>query len=381
MKFLQSSSIQPLARAALVALLAIATVACSLGTLGPPPPRPSRPGPLPRASLLAVGDTGEPAHLMGLLHPARRIGAAMADEDLFRPVQALVLLGDNFYPHGLGSDRMLAQIRESVAAPFCHFLDPESPRADELAPDCGLESRRHHPIPILAVLGNHDYGSSGSPGREHTGIREWIPNWRLSTRLAVTRELEGGLSLILVDSSALMHGADPRAVVEELRSSRGPWRILALHHPVFIPQDARSVPKDGVPALGEPRDRNQRRREELRRWIAEARVPVQLVLSGHEHNLQLLPIPAPMRGLQVIVGSGSRLEPVAQPLDSEVSFARAWPGFARVDLVESSAGERLEILLFRVRVRSWPGRGRAQMVARWAVSLEGRITPLFPLDP
>lgn len=383
MRFLQSSAARAPARGLLIALPVVASLACTLGTLGPPP---ARPGPLPRASLLAVGDTGEPPGLFGLRHPARRVGEAMAAEDRYRRARALVLLGDNFYPRGLRSDRLLAQIRESIAAPFCHFLDPRSPRAAELAPACKLGPGHAPPLPILAVLGNHDYGSSGSPERERAAIPAWIPNWELAPGVASTRELEGGLSLIRVDSTALLRGADPGAVVEKLESAHGPWRILVLHHPVVVPGDL--VPGDlaaGDAAAegprsspGDPADRGRRYREAARRWLAEAAVPVQLVVSGHEHNLELVPLPPPLRGLQVIAGSGSRLEAAPAADRARRFFARATPGFARIDLVGSGAGEHLEVLLFQAPDRRWPGAHRARILARWAVSRDGRVTRLGP---
>ena len=73
--------------------LAVA-LACLIGTLA---------GAEAELSLLALGDTGKPGSWPAWQTPQYRVGEAMAREDRRAPVEAIVFLGDNFYPHGLAS--------------------------------------------------------------------------------------------------------------------------------------------------------------------------------------------------------------------------------------------------------------------------------------
>ncbi|MFM7786579.1 MAG: hypothetical protein ACKPE6_18360, partial [Gammaproteobacteria bacterium] len=52
------------------------------------------------------------------------VGAAMQRAHRANPVDAVVLLGDNFYPDGLLADELVPRIIENVARPYCDFVDP-----------------------------------------------------------------------------------------------------------------------------------------------------------------------------------------------------------------------------------------------------------------
>jgi hypothetical protein len=108
--------------------------------------------------------------------------------------------------------------------------------------------------------------------------------------------------------------------------------------------------------------------------IEASGVPVQLVLSAHEHNLQLLVSEAPRAALHVIAGGGSGARSLHGG-DPAAVAAFAEPGFARVDLVGRGEAERLVASLYGLP--RFPARlfGAApRLLARRAVDLWGRVS-------
>ena len=81
----------------------------------------------PLSSLLAVGDTGDRwGPLPWLFEGQLAVGTAMRREHARAPVDALMLLGDNFYPDGLLATELVPRIVENVARPYCAFIDPSA---------------------------------------------------------------------------------------------------------------------------------------------------------------------------------------------------------------------------------------------------------------
>ena len=81
------------------------------------------------------------------------VGRALANIDLKSPADALVLLGDHFYPDGLATDTIVTRIQQNLVEPYCRFLSTAGARWSEVSPAC------HAPVPsrttpISAVLGN-----------------------------------------------------------------------------------------------------------------------------------------------------------------------------------------------------------------------------------
>jgi hypothetical protein len=300
-----------------------------------------------RMALLAVGDTGKVAHVRAF-DEQLAVAAAMAQEGRSRPVDALVFLGDNFYYDGLRAVEHVARIREDLVRPYCPFVELRGARSHEVADACRPSSQTRTPVPLYAVLGNHDYGTLESPGLEEDVVPEFVSNWRLFASPGVV-ELSGGVSLIPYDT---MH-PDPDALTAALRRSRGPWRILAAHHPI---NDVSSVPT---------------------RSIVEAGVPVHLQLAGHYHELAVstpdeLGVP-----LQVVAGSGSGARASDHPpLDAR--FERIVPGFVRIELRVEGADQRLVATLFeapRYPIEFWQD---ARPVSAWSVDLAGRVREEMP---
>jgi hypothetical protein len=310
------------------------------------------------ASLLAVGDTGQRHALAWLREGQRSVARGMAAEDRRRPVDALVLLGDLFYPRGIESEELVARVRENVVLPYCHFADLRGRRSREVADACDEPEERRHPVPIFAVPGNHDYESPESPGLERHGIPEFLPNWRMHDGVVTTVDLGSGLSLVLVDTPAVTRGRDFAAVRDALRRARGPWRIVAAHLPV-APGDARA-------------DLEWRSDAPPLEHFSLPEAPVHLYLAGHRHNLQVIEGRPPGPALHIIAGSGATTRPVRFHYEGR-RFALEQTGFARVDLVGRGEEQRLVVSLLsmpRFPILFW---AEPRLVSRWSVDRSGGV--------
>jgi hypothetical protein len=346
-----------LARAVLL-LAALPLAGCAV-RLGPGPPAPWPAPDEVRLSLLAVGDTGRPLRLSRHFHRQHAVGRGLAVEDRRQPADALLLLGDNFYPQGLRRAELVERLRENVVSPFCHFLELEGPDSPAVARACREEPGRRHPVPLFVLFGNHDHGTPESPELQRRDVATFVSNWRVAEAPVQLVEFGEGLSLLLADSIGLADAGDPAPLVDALRRARGPWRVLAAHHPL-VTRRRPAVQPGSFGAL-------------VARAVAEAGVPLHAALAGHEHNLQLLVPGPPEVALQVIAGSGSRVRGTGKGARS--LYARARPGFARLDLVGRGEEERLVVSLFETGevplLEWWPPR----LAARLSVDAVGRLHP------
>lgn len=299
-------------------------------------------------SLLAVGDTGaKPRRLARARQVNARVARAVTAEDLRAPADALVLLGDNFYPDGLRREELAERVRENLAQPFCRFLP---------APDvaCPVPSRA---VRVLAVLGNHDHKSPESPALQREAIPRLLPAWSVPERPAQAVELGHGVSLVLYDAQELAEGGSFAPLVEAVRASPGPWRIVVGHHPLTLRESD---------VLGRA----------ARAALIGIDVPIHLHLAGHRHYLELAHGERPPF-LQAIAGSGSNVRPVKEPLEGSV-FQAEKPGFARVDLVRDPTGDRLVVSLVALPGGLLSGATRPRVAARASVGLAGgaRVEPI-----
>lgn len=322
-----------------------------------PTPLPEISGPERLFSLLAVGDTGDRHWLPSLREGQLSVARGMTALDVAAPVDLLLLLGDNFYPDGLIADEMLVRIRDNLVWPYCRFVALDGPRSDEVRDACSLSPalRRTDPPAIYATLGNHDRDSPESVGLQRDAIPLRVSNWYLPAGLVEVIEV-GSLSLILVDSPLLVGDRAVAEVVDALRSSRGTWRIVAAHHPATRPVRGEAESPSGY----------------LRRALAEAGVPVQLLLAGHRHNLQAVAGWANGPALQIIAGSGSTHRPLREIADDRL-FARDANGFARVDLEASGGGEVMRVSLYvtpRYPIVFWDN---GVLSASFVLTADGRV--------
>lgn len=320
-----------------------------------------------RASLLAVGDTGKIHRpLAALLEGQVAVGNDLASEALDHPVDALLLLGDMFYMHGLLESELVHRIRQNLVYPYCHFVELEGPRSVEVSSACPKKTARRRTTPIYAVLGNHDLGNSKSPALLRDTIPEFISNWKLATDFAVNREFDGGLSLILLNSETYAHDeANRRALVAALRAAKGPWRVIAAHSPIAVGE------MGNVPAQG---DYSLRVQQWVQGAIEQAGVHVHLYLSGHHHTVQLLEGGGKFGpDLHVVVGSGARYRKILAP-HPQRRFQAERLGFARVDLVGDEAVGRLVVSLFLSPTIPLMRFGGPRLVERWSIGLSGELT-------
>lgn len=351
MDSIANSPVMSIVRAALIAAVAIALatlVGCSES------PNPAARGGTPVVSLLAVGDTGRPHRSFpGLFEGQVAVANGMVAEDRRAPVDALVLLGDNFYDYGLHSDTMVDRIQENVTYPYCRFVGLEGPRSELVAPACTLTEADRHPIPIYAVMGNHDIDSSDSKRIQCQEVSDFVSNWYMPCSYAEVIEIPGGLSLILFDSEEFAHPPQMQDLMLTIRSSKGPWRVLAAHRPVSLDRTDRHMGQGFVHDA-----------------MRVSGVPVHAYLSGHNHSLQLLVEDENGPPLQAIVGSGSRARPPIEGDAPSRRFGASRLGFARVDVVERNGEQRLVLSLFQtpdLPILAW---SHPELVAQWSIGAD-----------
>lgn len=345
---------------AVVALLVLMAPCVAIRWQEAPPP--SAP---PIVSLLAVGDTGDQPSWLPALDRQRAVAAGMESEDRRAAVDAVVLLGDNFYESGLDRETLVDRVLGNVVEPFCHFVELAGPRSAEVLASCPEGSAERRVGPIYVVLGNHDSRNAESRQLEAEVVPQLVSNWKLSSKPVETVELEGGVSLLLIDSTPLEKGGDPGPLRDALRASRGPWRILAAHHPIGTDRALGYKKNRGVGHFGAL----------VQQAIREAQVDVQLMLGGHEHNLQLLRVDPPGPRVVVVSGAGSRPRPLKSRSRGRV-FSREGLGFARVDLTPTEGGPRLVVSLLETpRWRSLLG-FTPVLLGRWTISQSGELRAL-----
>ena len=266
----------------------------------------------------------------------------------------VLLLGDNFYPRGLvGFDGKCAKDKDSEAAV-----------AEQLRAVLGpYEFLREKGIRIRAIAGNHDHGC-GAVGLAHEHDidrflpppQRWGDLWQFFTGLPQEISLGSLVQIVVLDSHAIISDAaladaSRRRLRELLASGKGryQWQLLAAHHPL------RSAgPHDGAWPEGLRRptsfllfpahflaaldlapfgDLNQdlytfryrRYRRLVEGAVQQSGASVALVLSGHDHNLQLLSGRTPAEPLQVVAGSGAYCSPLQRRQD--LLFGAAANGF------------------------------------------------------
>jgi acid phosphatase len=238
---------------------------------------------------LAVSDTGS-----GDANQ-RAVGSQMAAVHRERPVDLVVLGGDNIYPSG---DMAL------IGATF------ERPYAELLAAK----------VPFHAVLGNHDIRTdNGDPQVAYKpfGMKGRFYNLR-----------RGDLELFMLDTNGNAHWARQLSWLRSaLAGSTAPWKVVVGHHPIY---------SSGY--YGNSSD--------LRGKIGSLmqRYGVQLYINGHEHHYERS---RPIDGITYLVvgGGGAALRPML-PTDQS---ARAVSAFSFAE-IEASPKE--------LSVAAWNSRGQ-----------------------
>ena len=318
----------------------------------------------PVLSFLAVGDTGDKLPWRPFGEGQRSVGRGMAEEDRREPVDAVLLLGDNFYPDGLQRFELVHRLRRNLVGPFCRFASSEGPRWKQVASACSLAEAERNPVPIFVIFGNHDSNSEESPELQRSAVPLYLANWKASRSLVDANELEAGVTLIRVDAEEIKEQGVSDPVRLALDRARGRWRILITHEPLTLREGERP-PAGSFKGL-------------VRRAIAEAFRAPQLVLSGHDHNLQVAPLDLGRPALQVIAGGGSSRRALKQPPYQRRGFGIATTGFARIDLMGRGDEQGLRVSIFtmpRYPIHFWR---EPRLVSQWWVDRSGKAGRLYP---
>jgi acid phosphatase len=253
-------------------------------------PLPEIPAGQPRLSFFALGDTGWQNEAKASVVRAMSVRARDARPDF------VLLLGDNFYPEGV----------RAVDDPAWKTHFEQAFAADELQ------------VPFYAALGNHDHGGNAEAEVEY-GLEGG--RWRMpASYFAFTRSLSPScdVAFFVLDTTPLRlgdHSADEqiRWFEDKLARSTARWKIVVGHHPVES-----SGNHGGSSSL-------QRLVEPL-----FVRYGVDLYVSGHDHDLELLK--TDVGYLQLVSGAGSTTRDVGW--QDETLYAEAEPGFAWLLLLE-----------------------------------------------
>ena len=179
-----------------------------------------------------------------------------------KPYDAILLLGDNFYPCG---------VRSATDSKW-HVMD-------------GLSQLD---IPIYAVLGNHDYC-----GKPDVQVNANVPNWHMPAREYVLRSPLADFAML--DTTPYVYGKSKVAeetVRETFATSTATWRIAVGHHVITSSGYHSILPRAEA-----------RRMRGLLPVLRDDKVD--LYIDGHDHHEELLDLNRPL-----IIVSGAGSDPV-----------------------------------------------------------------------
>ena len=248
-------------------------------------------GGAPAVAFFALGDTGYGGALL------EANARAMEKEAEVRPVDFVLLLGDNFYLEGVRSldDPMWRE------------------RFEDAFPGARLQ------VPFHVVLGNHDHRGEPDIQIAYTKTKT---RWHMPAHWYTFAVPIGGgdeAQFFALDTEPMRGAAGDAGEQEtwlraELARSKARWKIAFGHHPVL--SHGSHGPTLGVADLLAP--------------LFE-RYGVDLYLSGHDHDLQLIRSRAGW--IQLVSGASSSTRDTRWSDDT--LFAAATPGYAWVGVSRS----------------------------------------------
>jgi 3',5'-cyclic AMP phosphodiesterase CpdA len=234
----------------LLPALLVGTTAC----LQPGAAGPSAASGTGRLRVLAVADTGS-----GDANQ-RAVGAQMAAVHRQRPVDLVLLGGDNIYPSG-----DMALIDATFRRPYAELLAAG--------------------VPFHAVLGNHDIRTdNGTPQVAYPGFGMGGRSYSLR---------RGPVEFLMLDTNV---NTDWQKQLNWLRAvlarSTAPWKVVVGHHPIYSSGLYGNDPELGAKLIPLLRKHG-----------------VQLYINGHEHHYERS---LPIDGITYLVvgGGGASLRPV-----------------------------------------------------------------------
>jgi len=260
----------------------------------PPPYTPLANADISQVSMIGIGDQGTGRFKQWQVAQAmERVAARDGRLDM------VVLLGDNFYGKSLTGIHDWNWQMKFERVYWGHYLSH---------------------IPFYAVLGNHDYPVSSDIeieyGRQHAGSGRWqMPDHTYTKDFG---RVDGRPLLRVVFLDSAVPSSELKAQIDLLEQAfdqPGPqpvWRVVAAHHPL------RNAGKHGEePSL-------------LAQLLpALRRSHVDLYLSGHDHNQQLLLREGEPAWL-ISGGGGQTLSPLAANAVA-TTFAAVQTGFVKLD--------------------------------------------------
>jgi hypothetical protein len=322
-----------------------AALACVIGLAASGSSYEQEPPPL---RIYGLGDMGEPGPI---LNRSVEILATLVGRES-SPDDAIVYLGDNFYPDGLQD-----QNKNRVEALIHGVMDSSGLRRVQSA---------LRPGRVFAVPGNHEYyklllfghfplgfSERGDATRARAQALGWDYAGGRSKVTYLTAPDGARVALFLLDSALAVAGPEPTIEVvmgefeDHLRRSahQADWRILAMHHPLESRGDHghsfdREEEHDWIRRHSFPHKLDtcsrtfQRFAARLHSRIRAAGVPIDAVVSGHDHNLQILDLPE-RAGLgpriQIVSGAASKVHGKARRV-ADREFLASTSGFLELQL-------------------------------------------------
>lgn len=273
-------------------------------------------------TFIAIGDGGEKGEV--LTGNARyMLEAAEQGARNGRPVNALLFLGDNFYPTGLNTptDEARQELIEEI-------LGPHRPLMRMLGRENVYSIPGNHEY-YCATLNRIPYGSCNMGNLHAAALPEWtyMMHYPVLVRRPIAERSADSVDLIFFDSGLLLAQETDRwrPVLDSLErllrrsaSARGvTWRIFATHHSpysvgehggyrVWLPGEERvgyvgncfedqQDPLKYVEQLLSHQDnctpRYQAYSDSLLAIMGRSGAKIQLLMAGHDHSLQLLYLP------------------------------------------------------------------------------------------
>ncbi|MFY7928261.1 MAG: metallophosphoesterase [Oligoflexus sp.] len=242
----------------------------------------------PNLKILIIGDTGSGNAQQ------HKVAAGMERYCLSNTIDAVLMLGDNFYPHGVNS----------VA-------------------DQQWQTKFHEPyglpclsqIPFYSLLGNHDYQGQPEAQIAYQGGK---PSWNMPHRFYTLRWGDR-LDIVMIDSNRMdLCGDAHRCSLDFLRQAlaeQASRQVLVLaHHPIL----SRSA---------------KYQQENLQGRILHSLLCDQAdaYIAGHSHHLEHRTVPGCKVELFVNGAGGAGLYEVL-PADQETRFVQSTHGFMSLEV-------------------------------------------------
>lgn len=253
---------------------------------------------------LAVGDTGTGTG------DQRNVANSMKVLIDHEGADFVLLLGDNFYPTGVDS-----------------VQDPQwKSKFEDVYGYWGL--------PVMAVMGNHDYGGNGAGNEDfkatfETTYTRLSRTWYMpSTAWSLAR---GPAILVALDTNWLKNHLDDSLgqglLVQAAFAQLHPWRIAFGHHPYLSngPHGNAGAWDNGG---SDPVVNGKNFKDFFELHLLDQ---ADLYLSGHDHDLQMLPPPNLSERPILVVAGGGGAGLTSLSSQNVTLFQQSTFGFAAVD--------------------------------------------------